>query len=101
MLTFTGGDQLYATRSRLWSDAVLARPMAWGARRGEEPKAFAAARALGVTHLLVDRRLASAPIDDLAIVGPAARACCLETIYAGDRFTLYALRDPPDRAAQQ
>jgi len=31
ILTFSGGDQLYSQRKRIWSDATIARPGTWGA----------------------------------------------------------------------
>jgi len=108
ILTFSGGDQLYGTRMRLWSDASAARAITWDTPPGEESTALAAARRFGITDVLMDKRLIeSGSADTLAIASDRMRACCLSKEYEDDRFVLYRLNDSagaervllaPDRA---
>jgi 4-amino-4-deoxy-L-arabinose transferase-like glycosyltransferase len=55
VLAFVGGDQFYAERRRLSYDATMARP-AVSVRAADLPRAAAALRDLGITHVLFDRR---------------------------------------------
>jgi hypothetical protein len=52
VLTFAGGDHLYAHRPRLWSESVLARPATWGAEQGDLEATRGELRHLGITHVL-------------------------------------------------
>jgi len=54
VLTFFGGDHFYAERERLWSEAVVARPVTWGATidQVDGQEVLARLRALGITHLM-------------------------------------------------
>ena len=56
VLTFSGGDQLYSQRERLWSDATAAYPMTWRAFSGQESDVLHAAQRLGISHVLFDKR---------------------------------------------
>jgi len=90
ILTFTGGDVFYARRPRISTDAPVARPAVWGARVGQEEQVRAALRALGVTHLLVDRRaIDQAAPGSLAIGQSPALVRDYRLEYDDGRFTLY------------
>ena len=87
VLTTTGGDQLYAHRSRIPYDAAIARPAVWvGAQ--ELDGAADTLRRLGITHVLFDRReLSRLREDSLVLASPAfQQACTFE--YADPRFCL-------------
>jgi hypothetical protein len=93
VLTFSGGDHLYGSRPRLWSDATAARELTWGAAAGEEQLVRERLRRSGITHVLFDaRQLADRRLESLAIGSDAMMACCLERIYEDSRFALYRLR---------
>jgi hypothetical protein len=71
VLTFTGGDDFYSERSRLWAHAVAARPATWGATDGREHDALRAMRRLRITHILFDRgQMAVLPPGAVAIAQP-------------------------------
>jgi hypothetical protein len=55
VLTTTGGDQLYARRSRIPHDATIASRAVWVGDRDFDP-AVASLRHLGITHVLFDQR---------------------------------------------
>jgi hypothetical protein len=55
VLTFTGGDNLYSMRPRLWANSVVARPATWGAPPGADVAALRTLRRLRVTHILFDK----------------------------------------------
>jgi hypothetical protein len=92
VLTFSGGDHLYSARPRIWSDSTTARHIAWNPARSEEQSLREVER-LGVTHILVDKRLLE---DDVtgppALVTARMRACCLAPVYEDGRFAVYAVR---------
>jgi hypothetical protein len=92
VLTFEGGDLLYSTRARLWSDAVVARDMTWNAVAGEEASALREAMAQGITHVIFDKRqIADGTTAAMAIGSEQMHACCLTPLYEDHRFALYAL----------
>jgi 4-amino-4-deoxy-L-arabinose transferase-like glycosyltransferase len=98
VLTFSGGDHLYSTRPRIWSDATAAREVTWGAPAGHEPQALDVARRLGVTHVLFDKRqVADGTVSALAIGSGRMHACCLARLYEDERFALYELRQPVNK----
>jgi 4-amino-4-deoxy-L-arabinose transferase-like glycosyltransferase len=93
ILTFSGGDQLYSHRQRLWSDSTAARPATWGAAAGQERAALEALHARGITHVLFDKRLADdGEFKSLAIASRKMHSCCLERVYEDGRFALYRVR---------
>ena len=93
ILTFSGGDHLYSERPRIWSDSVAARPATWGAPAGEERRAADALRALGITHVLFDKRqLEHGEVSTLALASQRMRTCCLVLAYEDSRFALYRVR---------
>ncbi len=95
VLTFLGGDHLYGTRARLWSDATLATDVTWGALAGDEPRMLAAAARHGLTHVLFARaQLADAEFQRLAIASARTRQCCLEPLYEDTHVVLYRLVQP-------
>ncbi len=106
VLTFFGGDHLYGTRARLWSDATLATDVTWGALAGDESRMLAAAARHGLTHVLFAR----AQLDDdefrqLAIASPRTLQCCLELLYQDEHAVVYRFLAPSadgesDRAAR-
>lgn len=104
VLTFSGGDHLYSGRSRLWSDATMARPVAWGAVTGTERETVQRLHDMGITHVLLDeRQLAAESSVSLAIASEAMRACCLSEIYRDRRYSLQALVavDGPSRPKER
>ena len=52
VLTFFGGDHFYSERPRLWSEAVVARPVTWGAVAETDETLLARLQALGITHVM-------------------------------------------------
>lgn len=94
ILTFSGGDHYYSERKRIWSDSTIARDAVWGAQQGEQQKALDALRRLGVTHMLVDKRLqASLQPDSVAILQPSVLARWFVPQYEDAGFVLYRLLD--------
>jgi 4-amino-4-deoxy-L-arabinose transferase-like glycosyltransferase len=78
VLTFSGGDNLYADRQRLAHDATMARPAVWGAAVNELDTCVTALRQLGVTHVLFDRReMGRLHVDELAIASPPFLHACV------------------------
>jgi hypothetical protein len=93
VLTFSGGDHLYSTRERLWSEATAAAPLTWRAAAGQELLVRDRLHEAGVTHVLFDvRQLESGDVRRLAIGSEAMAACCLERLYGDSRFALYKVR---------
>ena len=93
VLTFSGGDQLYSQRDRIWALSTTAFPAVWGAQPGQESRALDTLHRLGITHVLADRReMASLPPDQVAILQPdfVQRWYILE--YQDQNFALYRLR---------
>ena len=83
VLTFAGGDHFYARRRRVSYDSTIARP-AVGVTAGSTGAAVAALRALGITHVLFDRReLVRLNAGNLAIGSPAIQQAC--TVVYEDR----------------
>lgn len=96
VLTFSGGDHLYSSRSRVWSESTLGSSATWHAPSGSEPAVLAVAKQLGITHVLFDRgRPDRAAIEQLAIGSATMRACCLSKLYDDGRFTVYEVHSPP------
>jgi hypothetical protein len=93
ILTFSGGDHVYAKRSRIWSDSTVARPATWGTAAGDEPHALRAIRALSITHVLFDKRqLDDGSVRALAVGSDAMQQCCLRRVYEDARFVLYRIQ---------
>ena len=93
ILTFSGGDHLYSDRPRIWSESVAGRAATWGAPAGEERHASDALHALGVTHVLFDKRqVEHGEVSTLAIASERMRTCCLTLAYEDARFALYRVR---------
>jgi 4-amino-4-deoxy-L-arabinose transferase-like glycosyltransferase len=100
VLTFSGGDHLYSTRPRIWSEATLARPATWGSPAGQERAALDALAALDVSHVLFDRRqLEDGTVSALAIGSETMRRCCLTLEYGDERFALYRVVDDREGAS--
>ncbi len=78
VLAFSGGDQLYAARSRISHDATSARAAVWGGSDKRVGTTLAALRALGITHILFDRReLARLQPEALAVASPEFMQACV------------------------
>ena len=78
VLAFSGGDQLYAARSRISHDATSARTAVWGGSDKRVETTLAALRALGITHILFDRReLARLQPEALAVASPEFMQACV------------------------
>jgi hypothetical protein len=100
ILTFSGGDHLYSTRPRIWSDSTRARPATWGTAAGDEQTAFDAIRRLGITHVLFDKHLIEqGGVDRLAIASDAMFRCCLLREYEDPHFVLYRVDAEGDPGA--
>jgi hypothetical protein len=94
ILTFSGGDHYYSERKRIWSDSTIARGAVWGAQQGEEQQALDALRRLGVSYMLVDKRLqASLQPQSVAILQPSVLDRWFDPQYEDARFVLYRLLD--------
>ena len=97
VLTFLGGDHLYGTRARLWSDATLATDVTWGALAGDESRMLAAAARHRLTHILFAReQLDDEEFKRLAIASARTRGCCLELLYEDAHVLLYRFVVPAD-----
>jgi 4-amino-4-deoxy-L-arabinose transferase-like glycosyltransferase len=100
ILTFTTGDHLYGNRDRLWSDATVAFPVTWATSAGKEADALRAARRLGISHVLFDKRqIADGDLASLAIHSSKMRSCCLTTLWEDSRYELNRLEIPESIAA--
>jgi len=94
VLAFTNNDYLYSKRERLWAYATMARSAVWGAERGQEREAFQALRALGISHILFDKRqLETLSPETLAIAQPAAIADHYDLEYEDRYHIVYRLRE--------
>ena len=93
VLSWSGGEQFYTQTDRIWADSVLAATTAW-AKTGEEEQALDGLRALGITHLIVNRRSPDSPDpwDTYALTGPIARANWYEELYSDYWYVLYRVR---------
>jgi 4-amino-4-deoxy-L-arabinose transferase-like glycosyltransferase len=78
VMTFRGGDHYYTGRQRIASVSPMARAAAWQPP-GEEAIAWQELRALGVTHLVVDRRSLESP--GTALLSERMRADYLDLLY--------------------
>ena len=93
ILTFSGGDNYYSERRRIWSDATLARPATWGASAGEEKEALQALADLGISHVLFDKRLLrDLPPGSFAIAQSSILNTWYEREYEDRGFVLYRIR---------
>lgn len=96
VLTFSGGDQLYSARPRMWSDSTAAREATWATPAGREAEALAAAERLGITHVLIDKRqIEDGSARTIGIGTDRMRNCCLTPLYEDHRFVLYAIDPRP------
>lgn len=77
ILTFTGGDRLYASRRYVPYDSTMARAVL-SATAQEAARAAEALRGLGVTHVLFDRReLSRWDVERVAISSAAFQQGCI------------------------
>jgi hypothetical protein len=91
VLTFSGGDQLYADRPRIPADATMARAAVWDATAQHVDDSVAALRRLRITHVLFDRReLAGVKAGALAIASPRLQQACISE-YDNRRYWLCRL----------
>jgi hypothetical protein len=92
VLTFSGGDHYYSRTPRLWSEAAVARPFTWDAQGVSEGELRARAAALGISHVLVERRSFESPrLSGLPLWSDTMRACCLRPVYEDDRTQVFLL----------
>lgn len=99
VLTFSGGDHYYSRTPRLWSEATVALPVTWDAEAVPHAELRARAAALGITHVLVERRALEDPLlAGLPIWSDAMRACCLRPAYEDDRAQVFLLDTAPASA---
>jgi 4-amino-4-deoxy-L-arabinose transferase-like glycosyltransferase len=94
VMTLRGGDHYYSHRWRIAHVSPVARAAAWQPV-GEEPTALRELRALGVTHLLVDRRSFEAGPPETALLSDRMRRDHLDLVYEDPGALVFAIR--PDR----
>ena len=93
ILTFSGGDNFYSRRDRLWVNALQARVAVWGSPAGAERRALQALADLKISHVLVDKtELATLSAASVAIAEPSFRRRWLALQYEDGRFALYRIR---------
>jgi len=102
VLTFFGGDHFYAERDRLWSEAVVARPVTWGAtasvddpaaRERRRAEVVDRLRALGITHLMAPpARHRTAEHRALTILREDTLRRSFELVYEDHWAAVYRLR---------
>jgi 4-amino-4-deoxy-L-arabinose transferase-like glycosyltransferase len=90
ILSFSGGDQLYAARPQLSYDATIARAAVWGGPEHDAHAAADALRRLSISHVLFDRReLATLATPPVIATRDIDRACTSE--YDDRRYWLCRL----------
>ena len=93
ILTFSGGDNFYSRRDRVWVNAPQARVAVWGSPAGAERRALQALADLKISHVLVDKtELATLSPASVAIAEPSFRRRWLALQYEDGRFALYRIR---------
>ncbi len=70
VLTWTGGDDFYSRRDRIWASATVAQPIAW-ARTGQEAQALSGLPSLGITHLIIVEQNGLEPDEQMALTSQA------------------------------
>jgi 4-amino-4-deoxy-L-arabinose transferase-like glycosyltransferase len=94
VLAWSGGDHLYARRERIGAFATRARGVSF-VNPPKADSAWAALRALGVTHLLIDERflqenaMADQTWDEFAVPGAALRGRCCPRVWHDGRVGIY------------
>ncbi|HEX5438863.1 MAG TPA: glycosyltransferase family 39 protein [Gemmatimonadaceae bacterium] len=98
VLEYGGGDELYRTRPGIWALAASVRQVAF-APVGDTAAALAAAGALGITHVLIDKRFLrsngfpdSTVWSDFALAAPSTRARDYDLLYEDDRALVFRIR---------
>jgi hypothetical protein len=92
VLTFSGGDHYYSRTPRLWSEATVALPVTWDAEAVPAAELRARVAALGISHVLVERRSFENPrLSGLPLWSDTMRACCLRPVYEDDRTQVFLL----------
>ena len=92
VLTWSGGDNLYSAKPRLWAHASQIIAAAW-AKVEQQTQMLTALRSAGVTHVLIDRRTLDAPENrDRALIAPYNRERLYEKLYSDQHYVLYRLR---------
>jgi hypothetical protein len=92
ILTFSGGDHFYSHRQRLSSDSTMAHDAVWVPQRGEENLMLEQMKALGITHILFDKRqIADLEAWNLAIIQPEIISGWYVRDYEDTSFILYRL----------
>jgi hypothetical protein len=93
VLTFSGGDQLYSNRERLWAESAMAFPAVWGAMGKDSRYVTSTLEGLGVSHLLLDKsRLDLDRSKGLPIVQKEFLEEYCEEVYGDYWFSLYRIR---------
>ena len=98
VLTWSGGDHLYAIESRIWVFAPAVRAAA-AEPRGNERRALESIRQLGITHVLIDKQFLRANRYDpsltwesLALTNDRTTREHYERLYEDDRAVVYRIR---------
>lgn len=90
VLTFSGGDHFYGQRSRIPSDATIARGAVWVPQ--DEETWLNEVKSLGVTHILFDKKEIQNLVNEhLVIAQPAIIASLYTMEYEDQYFILYRL----------
>jgi hypothetical protein len=96
VLTFFGGDHLYAERARLWSEAVVARPVTWGATTDAAETVLTRLDRLGITYLMAPPVHQQTPEQAaLTILQPATLAAAFDVVYRDYWVNVYRVRAAP------
>ena len=92
VLTFFSGDQLYAERARVWSEAVVARDATWGATSGDRARVQAELRRLGISYVLAPADAwKTAEHARLDLLRPTVMGPTLEQVYSDRWAVVFAI----------
>jgi hypothetical protein len=97
VLTFFGGDHFYAERARLWSEAVIARPVTWGAvGEADEALLLSRLRTLGITHVMAPPAHMRPPeMAVLSLLQPSMSEGALDVVYGDAWVVVYRVSLAP------
>jgi 4-amino-4-deoxy-L-arabinose transferase-like glycosyltransferase len=92
VMTFRGGDHFYTERRRIASVSPMARTAVWQPP-GEEAVARQELRALGVTHLVVDRQSLDTGASEVALLSERMRRESLDLVYEDSGAVAFRIRE--------
>jgi hypothetical protein len=91
IMTFRGGDHYYTDRRRISSVSPMARAAVWAPE--DQQTALGELRALGVTHLLVDRQSLESGSSGVVLLEERVRRAALELVYEDGGALVFRLRE--------